>query len=467
MTNRILLAFRFAILATVATPLTTIPAYAQPADELPWYKKREFIYFLPKTVAVATAGQRLVRCPTASDHVPGIETEISIVEAQVPDPASMVRVDGRSGFLVKRTTKLVLRPNGTLEAFNASTEGQGGDLAVAMVKAAVTAGSFALGSGVPTIASGASRHLFSTVRQLPASADKSLKADPPFSCRSEAAALLDQHGKIDSSIALLEKLVEQDEASPAQLLLLTSRRQQQADLRKELTLTSTPAVFDFEGATEVQAAFNAPSAAGPKLVIPIPAVDYGRWFAANGPGAASSMSPLVGSNGFVAKLAPDMDMMKLLGGDGSRIGPGAQPYLFYRRPIQASLTVNACKPGRPSSPSEPCEIDESVAGLKASASKKFMMPQLSGLYAIPIGRGSMFGTRQASAKFDASGSPIELEYGSGSAGADMSKLLGAASEGAVTLRDAQAAAWKRAADEATSRKTYEEAVKALEKLHEQ
>ena len=71
------------------------------------------------------------------------------------------------------------------------------------------------------------------------------------------------------------------------------------------------------------------------------------------------------------------------------------------------------------------------------------MPQLSGLYSIRTGRGGLFGTRAATAKFDANGVPSALEYGSTSASADLAGLVDTAGEGIGTLRDAELNKLKR------------------------
>jgi hypothetical protein len=428
------------------------PSHAQsrPSDRGDWRQKREFIYFLPRTLVVAKVGQRLLSCPVTGDDEPGIETEIAIVDEQVPDVGAMVRVDGRSGFLAKRTTKLTLRPDGTLEAFNAATEGQGGDVLAAAVKVAVTAGTLAMGSPAGLI------NVAGYLKDANFGEPEAETGPPPhLVCKDATKKTLATLADVDAQIAMLEELVSRDEADSAQVQLLADRKTARADLRKALTLTSAPISFDIK----------ARPATAAKLTQLVPPLDYKQWFVATNGKAGEIISKLAGSSGFVVTLSPDAPMFAALAGDGSTLPGAATPYLFYRRPIKASIAVRPCMPGAyPAAPTPDCAIDSGVAGKKASSTKDVLFPQLSGLYAIPIGRGGLFGTRQASAKFNASGAPLELEYGSGAGGADIAKVLGAANDGMVTLRDADLTAWERAAREMTARKTYEEAKEKLDEL---
>jgi hypothetical protein len=430
----------------------TAPAYAKDTKQTDWRKKREFVYFLPKTRAVVNVGQRITRCARTEGEEPSIENEIVITDSTGADPGAMVRLDGRSGFLAKRTTKLTLAADGTLQAFNASTEGQGGEVAAALIKTAVTAGTFAFAPSL-SLPKGLDSVKFMSGGKSRGTAQQNL---PTLECNDTTKELLEKLASLSTQIASLEALVASGAAETPQIELLAESRKRQKLYKDDLTLTSDPAAFNPNGRPTGSNSQN-------KL---IGAVNYAQWFKdVRSPAAQAALAKIPGSSGFVAKLTPNKELFERLTGDLDALPASATPYLFYRRPVPASVEVAPCASGAtPVTPTVECSLNQSAAGKLASASKKLSFAQLSGFYAIPIGKGRMFGTRQASAKFDASGAPTELEYGSGSAGGDVAKMLTAVNDGAVTLRDAEMAAWKRAADEATSRKTYQDAKKHLEEL---
>jgi hypothetical protein len=452
----------------------TLPVYAKDTKQTDWRKKREFVYFLPKAQASATVGQRLVSCPADSTEAPSVETSIAIVSQQIADSKAMVRVDGRSGFLAKRSTKLTLNPNGTLTAFNASTEGQGGEVVSAVVKTALTIGTIAAGApGAASAVAGASRlvvsqQLFSVTKSnreknFLATLEKRLQesepaASPPvLKCKPEIILLMEKLSKVDDQIASLEDLVAQGSAGTAQIALLAQRKKEQKSFHDKLTLTSKPVAFKYDKRPDTLSSL-------PQVIQP---VEHAAWFENTSSAEAQrQLGRIAGTSGFVATIAPDEKIFAALSGDGSSLVDEARPYLFYRRPVEASIEVKPCAgaPQGPLVPTAQCTIDESSDGKQAQASKKVMYPQLSGLYSIPVGRGGIFGSRQASAKFDADGAPSELEYGAGAGGADWAKVANATNDGLVALRDREKDAWKRLAEEEASKKTYEEARKYLESL---
>lgn len=434
--------------------LSTVPAEAGTtgSKDNSWTKKREFVYFLPKTDVAANVGQRILRCPETIDDKPAVETVVAIVTEQGPDPSAMVRIDGRSGFLAKRTTKLALTPDGTLTSFNAATEGQGGEVVAAAVKIGVTAATMvaAPGLGIPPISTFYAEQLGSKELETLWPGQSKPAKPSPVQCNARTKAALAKLAVIEAQIALLEKSVAEGEAGPAEIALLEQRRTEQKEVQKDLTLTPEKAA-----ALKVAGRSSNPIV---KLIAPI---DYSAWFdEVSSPAAAAWLSAIPGKSGFIAKMTPNKPLFDALSGDGSSLSQSALPYLFYRRPVPVKVTVQPCKPGTVTA--ETCEADESPDAKDASDSKKLSIPQLSGLYAIAIGSGGLFGSREASATFDSNGAPTALEYGSGSAGGDAAKLLAAANEGAVTLRDSELAALKRAADEASALKTIHDAKKALE-----
>lgn len=401
--------------------------------------RRELGYFLPKTKVVATVAQQILRCPTAARPEPEIETRIGILDRGVPDVTAFVRVDARSGFLAERTTKLTLRADGTLETFNATTEGQGGAVLAAAIKtvAVVGAGMFG-GWGA---AAGAALGL------MPAPSDKTLKSllpppPPRLTCTAKITALVARRDMIIASLAKYDEAVESGTATSDQRALAARNREALATVDAGLTLVAAPVVFDpIRG--------DAASIADRR----IDRVEYETWFGNRV--SAALLDALPGRAGFSAQLRPDRAMLDRLGpGDGS-LAPdvGARPYLLYRRPIPATLTVAPC-----TAAVTPCPID---ADSDLTASKMVALPQLSGFFSIRIGRGGLFGTRQASARFDESGAPLELEYGSSSGGESIAGVIDAGREGFTTMHDAPLTARQRRKDILTADAEIDALEKAL------
>ncbi len=423
-------------LASAAAIAVAIASSSAHGAELTAKQKRELGYFLPKTRVAATVAQTIRACPTAVQQTPEVQTMIVIADQSGPDPKAFVRVDARSGFLARRTTKLGLRPDGTLQTFNASTEGEGGEVISALVKGAATVAAWSVGAPVaPGAASAAIR--------FPA-----LPASPPLACKPDIEAALKRLGNAEGEIAALEAIIAAGGSTPAQEALLERRRREAEELVSKLTLTSAePALFD--PARE--------DGAVPRARL-IPKIDYSRWFTdVRSPGARGQLDKITGSKGFIAELTPSKAFYDALSGDGSALSSEARSYLFYRRPVPASVAVAPCL----STPVDEadgrgrrCTPDErDVAG---SASKKVLLPQMSGIYAIRIGRGGLFGTREAAAKFDENGAPLELQYGSSSGGADIAKVVDNGLTSAGILRDAELTALNRRI----------ETVKALQELQD-
>ena len=97
--------------------------------------------------------------------------------------------------------------------------------------------------------------------------------------------------------------------------------------------------------------------------------------------------------------------------------PGTkQANLVYRIPVPGKLTLT---------------VGED------SKSFAIAVPQWAGPSYLKLGKGGMFGSREASAKFDAMGMPSELSYGSGGAATDIAGLIDTGREGVTSLKSAE------------------------------
>jgi hypothetical protein len=408
--------------AAIAAIISTTQANAQGSRT----GGRELGYFLPRTRAIARVDQLIRHCPTVVDPELAVTTTIALTDLAGPDPARFIRIDARSGFLSGRTTKLALRPDGTLTSFNASTKGEGGEILSGLIGLATTAASLAVGVPMP----GPSGF-----------AEGGRPAAPrlPFACTGRVATQVARLETVEQELAdLRARVAEGDETVAAHVLDdLTAESERLVD---QLTLSTDAKVF-----TPAQADFATGLGQDPpemiKLLDPI---DYTPWFGQNGDSLRSKLQNLgvPGRYGFRASLAPNRALFDALSaGDGSPDpGRAATPYLYYRRPVPASLSVAPCLDNPGGGQCAPDERDEAAAG---SARKSVLFPQLSGLFSIRIGRGSLFGTRQASATFDEQGAPLALEYGSTPGGAEIAGVIGSADTAIATLRDSRTGAITR------------------------
>lgn len=365
-------------------------------------------YFLPRTLVSVEVAQRLDACPDADSPNGSITTTVTIEPSLDADPDGLVQIDGSAGFLAKRTTKLVLRANGTLESFNATTEGEGGAVIASLLKVGTTALSF-LRAGGP--AQGALR----------APLGQSLK------CNADVLSVMAQIATAKKSVSQIEDALVEGRAGEAALDLLERRRKRVTALRDSLTIVTTS-----------QGEFS-PSVG----TIVLEAPNYGAWFHPNGDQAEVRGSGIAGRHGFLVTVTKDQPMLDKLRGDGTALPTVAVPYLIFRRPVPASVKVQPCI----SPPSKGvCTPDNSADGIAASGQSSILVAQASGLYKLPIGRGGMFGSKEASAEFDEWGAPISLQYGSASSAADIASTIDAAGEAATTLRDARVERIKRKID---------------------
>lgn len=380
-------------LAAASTPSTGVRA----AEEIG--------YFLTRTdVAVVRTGT-ITGCPSKSGEAPTINFDWKVVSAGTADADQYVRVDVSGGFLAKRSTAFVLNPNGTLASFNSSSEGQGGAVLNSLLKAA---GTLLLNHGQQ-------------------SSGPAARADAIAYCRPEIADTLTRLSDVKKDIRDLETKIVQTHATSADLDTLERRRQQRADLVKALTLVKA---VDFSDAADEPDA-TTPSPTWSKPVDPLGVED--RWFTSVKPDGAFGfdMKDIPKVAGYNVRIEPLNETFVPAGDKKGTIPPTATRALYYRRPIQAGVAVaqigcvgSACY--------------ESLEG-----ETPLLIGQWAQIQRLNVGHGGIFGSRQATAKFDTFGAPLELSFGSDSGTGAMASSIDAATGLAATLRDADLTALER------------------------
>jgi len=403
---------------------------AVPAEAAPKLRY-EFGYFLPRTSFGAAAAERLIKCPTHDDPDAVIETTVVIDSTTRPDPDAYVRLDTSSGFLAKRSTEIKLNPDGTLAAFNGSTEGEGGAVLGAVIKVATTFASAAIAAPVV-----AAKPLV-----------KSSEGKPSSACTAKVAAEVAHRDMLLKEVADLEAQIVAGQTSPAVAALLDRRRTALADAEDALTLTGK-VVIDPDNvsktATEVAASLKDPS---------IDPIAVAGWF--EGGQVPANVACRPSSKGFRLAWTVDQRVVDALASSGEKgdVPKGLQSNLVYRRPIPVSVKVASVG-----------NDDSDCARFhygRLDATKIVHVAQLSPVFLIPLGRGGLFGSRQAEADFDANGVPTRLKYGSLSGDAGIATVVNAAGDGFTTLRGAAAAARDRQLQVLRDKKEYRDLMAAL------
>lgn len=415
---------KIAILAT-STLCAAMPVFAKP-------KPGEAIgYFLPRTEVDVIVSQRIISCPAAEEKLE-IATDVAIEPSAVP--GEFVNVDIRSGLFAERSTKLTLRPNGTLEAFNASTAGQGGKILGAISKAAFNIA----GSG--WLAEIGEVNKYVALMNVADTGDAPQPAPvpaTPLTCKKDVLDALAAITSKQSEIKTIEQRMAKEGGKPGDEELLERRRTQIAKLKDALTLTSDVTI-------DPQA---------PKSHLD--AVDYLEWFEDNANlSAALRQNEVVGRMGFAIAVKPDQAVLRQAGqGDGTVIKSSA-PYLVYRRPVPAAIMVKPCAEEQPTisnfgqiaqdvGNAKLCNIDTTPEAKAIYSGDIVQVPQLSQPYSLRIGRGGLFGSKEAGAKFDEYGTPLELEYGTSTGTEQAAELIDGSADGLLSARDAELAELER------------------------
>lgn len=396
--------------ALAVAVLAMAVGFETPAASAPSVPKTYHLgYFLPKTRAAVSVAQRLTACPTDRNG-PQFETTVTIASRTLPDPDGYITIDAKKGLAAKRSTELKLNADGTLAAFNASNEGQGGVIVNALLKTGL---SLATGGIVP------------------------MGLAAPSGCKPEIAALLAERARQRAELDDLLGRISAGTAAPAAATALTVLQTALARIDNELTVTSAIAV----------------QPGTLPAYIKVPGIetffdgDYYSSYLKNHPGGA----------GFGVSVQPEVAIETRMR-TGVTMPKAPTTWLYYRRPVPAQITVYPCLAGQDAKTCTAPAAGETRGDASLHATARVSFAQLSGLHVIPIGRGGLFGSEEASAEFGADGAPTRLKYGGDSGAAALAGVLDTARAGYAAAEKAPAAAQQAQLEELRRRKE----IRALE-----
>lgn len=392
-------------LLTSAAAVLAVQSGQASAGSVPGKPRPQMTYFLPKTVISAEVSQTLTSCPASATEAPEIETAWTILPRPVPDPTKKILIDASSGPLSKRTTALVLRPDGTLDSFNAESTGEAGPAIVSALK---------LGASIASVASPAFAPNFVDGPPLP---------PPNWACKSAVARLVDAVDALGAQIAGIDDKVLLGTATKAETQLAERLRKKRAATRQALTLTS-----------KLKEDMDPTAPGAQKLIDPTAQAD---WF---NPGFVTT--ELVGSHGFAIEVSARDPAMIPAVEHGDNTNPDvekAKPRLVYRRPVLATIKAGPCTDN-----SSKCTFSQAAADASAADEAQAPIAQWSGLYSLSVRRAALFGHFEVKAKFDPFGAPLELSYGSASGAADIASALDGGTATIDTARGAELASLERA-----------------------
>jgi hypothetical protein len=442
----------------------------------------EVSYLLPRTRLTAGVSQTLAQCPpSAQAQADGEKGDLkftylaAITAKAVPD--RLVRIDARSGFLVDRSTAVKLTEDGLLKEFNGTAKGQGGPLLTSIIKAGAIGVSLTAGP-LPAVAAagaiGAAPALLPGIKGAPGSRPPAATRTVTvyyLQCKAETTKGLERIAGLRSTIAKLEANVLSGTASAATEQLLALRladlAEAQAALTQSVTLTA-PLSPMMNAAGEVSG-----------LSGLIPEVDFSRWLEIVGvPRVIASSATYKeeleppklevalskskrgvtpGQYGFQVIIKVDARSSRWFG-CGSQAGQVACKAndvadtdvsgrdFVYRRPVQAIAVLTPLHAPCAAVPC-PAAPDDWPAGGDVSAVEPVKLAQLSRLFYVPTGGGSIFGSRSVAAELGPLGEPLTLKYERGSASADVAGVLDASAAAAQTLDGARLAATNKRVDE--------------------
>jgi hypothetical protein len=392
---------------TTGIALVLAAAAAVPASAA---EKTSLGYVLPKTLINVEVAQTLAACPEKADELPEIETAWTIIPAATADPTMRFEVDTSSGFLAKRSTALVLRADGTPEVFNASASGQGAAVVTSLVKLATTLAPLAMAAPLPNGAPAASTTL---------------------SCKPAVLKAITAYGKLGEEIGTLEDRILLGTATAAERQLVERKRKKRAAIREALTLSGGGAIDP--------PAWDGAGAGAPATQNYIEPLAYDQWFS-NLASADFPEDAVPGVNGFRVDVEPAPDAKALRSGAAAPKPGTMARALFYRQPLPGTVVAAPCATARAKDGS----CTAAKRGDAVSEPVAAVFGQWAGVRSLPVGSGGLFGSREAKAKFDPFGTPVELSYGSDSGSAGIASSLDAASGAVTDIRDAKLAEIERA-----------------------
>lgn len=400
---------------TTKIPLTAVVALAVGIAPPAFAREKTSLgYVLPKTIVNVQVAQTIVGCPEKPDHLPEIETSWVITPAATADPEMRLEIDTSAGFLAKRSTAFVLRPDGTPESFNASASGQGAAVITSLAKLATT---------LATVVAPA----------MGSAPDGSPARSVPLACKPAVSHAIAAYSKLGEEILTIEDRILLGTATAAERQLVERKRKKRSAIREALTLTG--------GGTIDPPRWDGGAEKALELRHYIEPLDYAAWFA-NFDSADFPDEAVAGRNGFRVDIDPMPGVAQLRSGKPAtdRTIRDLVRALHYRQPLPGKIIGAPCISAR---------LDDGSCtphkrGDTVSEPTIAVFGQWGGVRSLPVGTGGLFGSREAKAKFDAFGAPIELSYGSDSGASGIASSLDAASGATVDLRDAKLAEIERA-----------------------
>lgn len=411
-----------------------IPAKAAPKPMLG--------YFLNKASVSASVSQRIVACPAVGEGDIKVVTQWNLQAQSVPDYKQFHQIDASAGFLAKRNVDLTLNPDGTLASLNAKSEGQGGQVIASALKLVGTMAPLVSSAGLEKILM---KNAYAA--RFEVLADEVKEAPAIQRCKPEVVALLGDHARLEREISDLAAKLSPDGITDAEKQQIDAKQELLAEIEQRLTIKAA-AGDRLDETLGLASPCQTNCTPGTKVRIAPFGERYGNWFESEH--LAKAVASIPGSaHGFMVGWSGDGDAAEALFAGSMPTGKSDRE-LLYRRPVPGVLTGYPCSDAA-------CKPDKSVDGKRASEMIEFPIPQLSGLFRLPVGSAGIFGSREVKIAFDTAGQPTQLSYGSDTGAESIAKTLDGLGEMATSLRDARLNAIKHETE-------LLEAINALEKL---
>ncbi len=408
-----------------------------------------FQYFIPKTKIVAQIKQRITKCEVKDDKLNiNIISETSMKAGTKPDYKRVITINGKSSFLVNRSSRLTLNNDGTLKGFNGSATGQGGPVLSAVIQTAALGASLAVN---PVIGAGNTLNTINNAKSKEKTVDRNTRIRVYIpECQKNIVAALKGLEEATTARKKIRNAIANGEAGTVMTEELTRIDKDIENLRKILTITSSVSLIPKD--------MTATKKIDPMTMNK----EYKKWFKIKSeeilitdqdlvekkytiidPGMTNisvidflkaeakrenSLFDLPGIYGFKMEVTADNDALIATNGS-NKIDKNILASVYddkdfvYVHPIPAIAKFYACADDK---------CTKASTAKNTSAITETLLPQLSKLHNISTG-GSIFASRTVSATFGPYGEPLTLEYTKGGGGAQIASVINAAGQAATTI----------------------------------
>ncbi|WAC25202.1 hypothetical protein [Blastomonas sp. SL216] len=378
-------------------------------------------YHLPEVKIGFAVSHMITACPNAQGVGFAMDTVTAIKPVYVR--GAQIKVNPKGNLLVDREIKLEFHDNGTIKSFNASSTGQGGKIAAAVIKAATFAVTTAM--GVP---------LALPVAAAAADGKPDFK---PIQCKNEIVRLLSQKAGLETALTRLKQSLIDDGASKNLLMQITRTEAALADTLSRLTVSPDPAIWTPTAAIDPRSDTNLPSPTKADLTV---------WFEDLEEPALQAALDLVG---YGQVLDFKASVASATGRDARPTPTTERRALIYRDPGAVTVKLeprSAFSAGNLSEDEQPLALS-AYEDTKAKATVK--VPQIGTLKKIAFDGSGMFGSRAVAATFAQTGEVMSIGYTS-TGGADaLAGVVDAAVAAGIELRDQETNASKREVERRT------------------